>query len=745
MSNTVIDICVPYFDKGKKMNLAKNNILAIITLVTMFGTTSPKEFVTPQLGDRIIDLLIEVGDTLNENRSSIGEVITNATSLTITTSGNYILGENIDGTIIIDSNEVWLNLNGYTVYELSGTSTGIIINQDKTNITIFNGYIKGQGSSNGIGANQGTTALKVENVTISDFEYGIYLDGTLGSEIKECYLKKCLIHRCNKGISGNYIKKSIFQNCKAKNCFETGFELRNSNNNIFTKCQAVDIENNDADKDAVGFYDYVGNTNVFDECIACGINKIVNGYQTAGFLLTGNDITQTSGDKIINCLSNLATFSGDGFSFGILLEKALLEFQEIAHQDHPFYVYSVNWDPTGKYLAIGGFLGKEIRVFEFKPTEPILTNRLVEVANQDHPSIVYSVNWDPTGKYLAIGGTSGNEIRVFEFKPTEPILTNRLVEVANKTHLSAVYSVNWDPTGNYLAIGANFDGSDEETKVFEFKPTEPIFNNRLVEVANQDHPSRVESVNWDPTGKYLAVGAISFKELRIFEFKPTEPVFDNRLVEVANQDLPLSVNSANWDPTGKYLAIGRSGGNKEIGVLEFKPTEPILNNRLVEVVTKTHPSSVFSVNWDPTGKYLAIGGFSGDEIRVFEFKPTEPILNNRLVEIASQDHPPAVNSVNWDPTGQYLAIGGQDGNEIRVFLSFSLPENCIILNNEVGNGSGIGIEGNGINANLIAKNIGYNNPRNFTTGMFNLFSGGLNGVPGLMQNISVPPYAIIDY
>jgi len=64
--------------------------------------TIPKTFVNPSttIGSRQVG--IRIGNTLDENRASIGEIVTK--SITITDPGNYILGNDIDdGPIIIDT------------------------------------------------------------------------------------------------------------------------------------------------------------------------------------------------------------------------------------------------------------------------------------------------------------------------------------------------------------------------------------------------------------------------------------------------------------------------------------------------------------------------------------------------------------------------------------------------------------------------------------------------------------------
>jgi len=395
-------------------------------------------------------------------------------------------------------------------------------------------------------------------------------------------------------------------------------------------------------------------------------------------------------------------------------------------------------------LAIGGYPASdsiEIRVFEFDPAASTLT----QIATANHGNnILRSVDWDPTGKYLAIGGyrASDNiEIRVFAFDPAASTLTQ--VATANHDN-SNVFSVDWDPTGRYLAIGGNPASDNKEIRVFEFDPAAKI---PLTQIATANHGNRIVlSVDWDPTGRYLAIGGGSTSgiEIRVFEFDPAATIPLTQ-VATANND-NRAVLSVDWDPKGRYLAIGGApaSDNIEIRVFEF---DPAASTPLTQVATANHGNStVLSVDWGSTGQYLAIGGESVSdniEIRVFAF---DPAASTPLTQVTTATHGnSAVWSVDWDPTDRYLAIGGNvvglppNDIEIRIYETVEGATKCLILDNEVCNCSGVGLDGNS-NGNLIAKNVCFNNNWLNFGGIINKYTGGLLGYPSTIANIGIPPY-----
>ncbi|MGE0206560.1 MAG: WD40 repeat domain-containing protein, partial [Candidatus Babeliales bacterium] len=190
-----------------------------------------------------------------------------------------------------------------------------------------------------------------------------------------------------------------------------------------------------------------------------------------------------------------------------------------------------------------------------------------------------------------------------------------------------------------------------------------------------------------------------------------------------------TINSVNWSPDGQYLAAGTSGGT--ILVYSF-------NGVALSFVTSVAPGlgSITSINWLPDGQYLA-AGTGGGTILVYSFNGVALSLFISIVPGLG-----AISSVNWSPDGQYLAVGTTSA--ILVYPVFPPLRNNIIKNNivycNVSNGSSDGIGISGVSfANLIIGNTAYQNDSNYQF-VLNVYSGGVNGSPGLLQNVSIPPY-----
>ena len=85
------------------------------------------------------------------------------------------------------------------------------------------------------------------------------------------------------------------------------------------------------------------------------------------------------------------------------------------------------------------------------------------------------------------------------------------------------------------------------------------------------------------------------------------------LASVATFAHGATINSVNWSPDGRFLAIGGFiAGGIEVQVLAFDGTS------LTSVATFAHGAEVRSVNWSPNGTVLGIGGdpSGGVDVRV---------------------------------------------------------------------------------------------------------------------------------
>ncbi|MFH1643764.1 MAG: WD40 repeat domain-containing protein, partial [bacterium] len=105
----------------------------------------------------------------------------------------------------------------------------------------------------------------------------------------------------------------------------------------------------------------------------------------------------------------------------------------VASKNYGNVIYSVDWSPDGKYLAIGGATpvsGDELQIYSFD--NGALSSNPVD--QHDYGTWIYFLSWDKEGKYLAIGGTgppSGKELQLYTvnymFDTTQQTLSNAII------------------------------------------------------------------------------------------------------------------------------------------------------------------------------------------------------------------------------------------------------------------------------------------------------------------------------
>jgi len=205
------------------------------------------------------------------------------------------------------------------------------------------------------------------------------------------------------------------------------------------------------------------------------------------------------------------------------------------------------------------------------------------------------------------------------------------------------------------------------------------------------------------------------------------------------------VNSVNWSPCGRYLAIGGqvpTSPANDITVFRFD------GSSLSLTAAKDYGTVVDSVNWSPCGKFLAVGGNgpltpAANDVTVFGFDGAS------LSFTATAAYGTRVFSVNWSPCGTVLAVGGDNplpnsDEKIKVFSVMNAPTNCIIDGNKASNSSSNGDIGRGVGiaglcGNLFIRNIAYQNVINITGGVpYKFFYYDPVGPLGLFDNVWTP-------
>ncbi|MFT6765185.1 MAG: hypothetical protein ACJAZS_000052 [Alteromonas naphthalenivorans] len=245
-----------------------------------------------------------------------------AKTFNITSPGIYVLTEDITSvsttrTILINSNNVTVDLNGYTITGKTDSSmNGIEVAQDMNNIEIKNGTIYSVGKS-GILVNQNVHNIKISNVECNSCNInnvattgGITLIGAVTpNEIAHCVIDNCLTFSTVPqtqnayGIYANEAKYLTINNCRAENVRNIGNTF--SSYGIYIKSSEYPIITNtsaylsEGDTTAAGFYLLTCTSAQLINCESSGTNAadVVLG---AGY---GYYFEDTNNSLIDNCQS----------------------------------------------------------------------------------------------------------------------------------------------------------------------------------------------------------------------------------------------------------------------------------------------------------------------------------------------------------------------------------------------------------------------------------------------------------
>ncbi len=122
---------------------------------------------------------------------------------------------------------------------------------------------------------------------------------------------------------------------------------------------------------------------------------------------------------------------------------------------HSRNVYSVAFDPTGRFVATGS-LDKTAKVWRMSPDGAAAT---CVATLAGHSSFVSSVAFDPTGRFVATG-SQDKTAKVWRMSPDGAAATC-VATLAG--HSDWVFSVAFDPTGRFVATGSH----DNTAKVWK--------------------------------------------------------------------------------------------------------------------------------------------------------------------------------------------------------------------------------------------------------------------------------------
>ena len=222
-----------------------------------------------------------------------------ALPFTISAPGSYYLTGTLTGQasangITIAADDVTLDLGGHALVGVSGSLSGVSVSGGRTNISIFNGTVRGWGGS-GVGAENASNS-QLERLRASHNQAGGLRIG-VGSTVINC------VARANVGRGIRAATGSTLNNCTASNNTLDGIEA--GDYSAVTNCTAINNAGNGIVLRETGFFLAAGQGGAITNCTANG-----NG---------GDGIVVTAGSTVSGCAS--LRNSGNGF---VLLSSATI-------------------------------------------------------------------------------------------------------------------------------------------------------------------------------------------------------------------------------------------------------------------------------------------------------------------------------------------------------------------------------------------------------------------------------------
>jgi WD40 repeat protein len=276
---------------------------------------------------------------------------------------------------------------------------------------------------------------------------------------------------------------------------------------------------------------------------------------------------------------------------------------------HPI-LWTADWSPSGKYLAIGGNDGS-LRVFS-SDLGLLKTHRM--------GAAVQCVDWNRDGKTLAIA---------LDDRPAEilDVETGRTTRVGDSAAGSRALA--WKPDGELLAVG-DYDG------LLKIRAKD----GKLIRSIKTEGAKTCLSVDWHPKKDLIVTGS---DRIRVFDASGGEPRAIRHRVEDA---IVLTVR---WHPEGAFFASGDYGHDDVESLLQFwgEDGTPLKSMRGSKAEYR-------NVRWSPEGEFLAT---ASDALRVWT-------KEGRLVHVG--ESPDRLWGLDWDGRSRSIVTSSRRG-AIRVW------------------------------------------------------------------------------
>lgn len=322
-------------------------------------------------------------------------------------------------------------------------------------------------------------------------------------------------------------------------------------------------------------------------------------------------------------------------------------------QGHKNSVFGCNWSPSGNILATSSADGTAI-LWDIKDGQLCGKNTLGGYAESSNNAGITTVDWDRGGKYFATGSFD-KTVRLYSASGT-------LLATLNG-HKHNVFAVRFNPSGNFIVTCSAdhtailwvvasatklhvFDHHTDTILDVEWKDNVTFATasaDNTVGICNvnggdhflRGHSHHVTAVSWSASGSLLASASED----------QTVRVWREGMDAIVLPGHEAGVSCVKWVPNSDTMLISSSqDGSVRIW--------SAIKGECLRCI-KRHTRDVISIAISPNGEYIASGG-TDQTIDVSKISDGE--------HISTFYGQSSIFEVQWDPSGQYIAACFDDPN-----------------------------------------------------------------------------------